>query len=45
MRSHPHLFEACPMEKGGLVCHDIFGHTTMKMHNLTYALFEIGDRS
>ncbi len=24
MRSHPHLFEACPMEKGGLVCHDIF---------------------
>jgi hypothetical protein len=28
-----------------LACHDIFGHPTMKMHNLTYGLFEIGDRS
>ncbi len=45
LRSHPHLFEACLMEKGGLACHDIFGHPTMKMHNLTYGLFEIGDRS
>jgi hypothetical protein len=45
MRSHPHLFEACLMEKGGLACHYIFGHSTMKMHNLTYGLFEIGDRS
>ncbi len=42
MRSHPHLFEACLMEKSGLACHDIFGHPTMKMHNLTYGLFEIG---
>jgi hypothetical protein len=28
-----------------LACHDIFGHPTMKIHNLSYGLFEIGDRS
>jgi len=44
-RSHPHLLGPCLMEKGGLACHHIFGHPTMKIHNLTYGLFEIGDRS